>query len=175
MNTLMRVGLAIAAFGIVACQAPSNTSSTSATESPSSSATDSPSSVTPSDTVATTAGTVTRAGQFQSGEHPTSGQAQLIEQAGQTYIAFADDFQTDNGPDLVVVLHRSADVISSTQPPAYSLNEADYIVLAPLQSTSGAQQYLIPQGTNLADYRSVAVWCRQFNATFGAANLTNAG
>ncbi|MEH1971040.1 DM13 domain-containing protein [Nostoc sp.] len=26
---------------------------------------------------------------------------------------------------------------------------------------------------NLADYKSAAIWCRQFNATFGAAKLSS--
>jgi hypothetical protein len=75
------------------------------------------------------------------------------------------------GPDLVVILHRSEDVIGSTTPPAYPINEGDYVVLAPLQQFKGAQSYPIPDTINLADYRSVGIWCRKFNATFGAAAL----
>ncbi|HYX14670.1 MAG TPA: DM13 domain-containing protein, partial [Nostoc sp.] len=41
----------------------------------------------------------------------------------------------------------------------------------PLKKYSGAQTYSIPQSINLADYKSAAIWCRKFNATFGAANL----
>ena len=76
-----------------------------------------------------------------------------------------------SGPDLVVILHRSSDVIGSTVPPAYPIEEGDYIFLAPLKSYTGAQTYVIPEEIELAEFKSAAIWCRKFNATFGAATL----
>jgi hypothetical protein len=84
--------------------------------------------------------------------------------------AFAFKTST-SGPDLVVILHRSADVIGSTPPPAFPIKEGDYTLLAPLKSYTGAQSYPIPDDLNLADFKSAAIWCRRFNATFGAARL----
>jgi hypothetical protein len=74
---------------------------------------------------------------------------------------------------LVVILHRSDNVIGSTKPPSYSLKKGDYVVLGRLQKFSGAQSYAIPKNINLADYKSAVIWCRKFNATFGAAKLNN--
>ncbi|MGJ3252480.1 MAG: DM13 domain-containing protein [Elainellaceae cyanobacterium] len=110
-------------------------------------------------------------GSFVSGEHPTQGAVSIIEENGQRYVEFANDFQTDSGPDLFVILHQSEDVIGSTLPPAHPIEEGDYITLAPLQTVSGSQRYPVPETVNLDDYRSVAIWCRQFNATFGAASI----
>ncbi|HHP7245114.1 MAG TPA: DM13 domain-containing protein [Elainellaceae cyanobacterium] len=110
-------------------------------------------------------------GSFVSGEHPTQGAVSIIEENGQRYVEFANDFQTDSGPDLFVILHQSDDVIGSTPPPAHPIEEGDYVTLAPLQTVSGSQRYLIPETVNLEDYQSVAIWCQQFNATFGAASL----
>lgn len=115
--------------------------------------------------------TVLRSGMFVDGEHPTAGEARLVQEGDGTFLVFGDDFQTDAGPDLVVVLHRSSDVIGDTEPPAFPLAEGDYVVLAPLQTVAGAQRYAIPAGLNLDDYASAAIWCQQFNATFGAATL----
>lgn len=116
--------------------------------------------------------TVEKSGTFVSGEHPTQGTVRLVTQNGQSSIELGQDFETfDMGPDLVVILHRSDNVIGSTEPPAYSLNEGDYVVIAPLQQFTGAQSYPIPSSVNLADYRSAGIWCRKFNATFGAAVL----
>jgi hypothetical protein len=116
--------------------------------------------------------TVERSGTFISGEHQTQGTVRLITQNNQAVIELGQDFATSElGPDLVVILHRSEDVIGSTTPPAYPINEGDYVVLAPLQQFKGAQSYPIPDTINLADYRSVGIWCRKFNATFGAAAL----
>lgn len=112
-----------------------------------------------------------RSGSFVSGEHPTSGMARLVTQNGKTVLQMDASFKTDQGPDLVVVLHRSSDVIGSTNPPAYSIQAGDYVFVAPLQKFSGAQSYTLPDTIDPADYQSVAIWCRQFNATFGAAHL----
>jgi hypothetical protein len=116
--------------------------------------------------------TAERTGTFVSGEHPTEGTVRLVTRNGQSSIELGEDFATSElGPDLVVILHRSNDVIGSTEPPAYPINEGDYVVLAPLQAFKGAQSYPIPSTVNLADYQSAGIWCRQFNAMFGAAAL----
>lgn len=121
--------------------------------------------------IATSPG-VLKSGTFVSGEHPTQGAAQIVTENGQRFLEFGDDFRTDSGPDLTVILHRSGDVIGSTTPPAYAIREGDYVVLAELQRTRGAQRYAIPDRVNLDEFNSAAVWCRRFNATFGAAGLS---
>jgi hypothetical protein len=116
--------------------------------------------------------TTIKSGVFVSGEHKTQGKVQIVTQNGQSFLELEQAFRTSNmGPDLVVILHRSENVLGSTKPPAYPLKEGDYIILAPLQKFSGAQRYVIPKTVNLAAYRSAAIWCRKFNATFGAAKL----
>ena len=64
-----------------------------------------------------------------------------------------------------MILHRNRSVSSS-------ITEDDYLEIAPLQSFRGQQRYLIPEDIDLATYSSVAIWCRQFNVTFGYAELT---
>ncbi|MEM6840088.1 MAG: DM13 domain-containing protein [Cyanobacteria bacterium P01_C01_bin.120] len=112
-----------------------------------------------------------RTGTFASAEHETTGGVELISDNGQQTLLFDDTFATSDGPDLVVVLHRSANVIAESPPPAYPLNEADYVVIAPLTSPTGAQEYVVPAEIDLSAFESVAVWCQAFNATFGAAPL----
>lgn len=115
---------------------------------------------------------VLAAGNLVNGEHPTSGRVQIVQQGKDRVLELGADFKTfDMGPDLVVILHRSPNVIGSTTPPAYPIKEGDYVLLAPLKSFTGAQRYPIPAAINLADYPSAAIWCRRFNATFGAAQL----
>lgn len=117
-------------------------------------------------------GDVVKSGSFASGEHPTQGTANLVRHENGVVLQLDDSFQTStSGPDLVVALHQSEDVLGSTEPPAYPLVEGEYIVLAPLQSYSGAQVYEVPGEISLEDYSSAVIWCRQFNATFGAAVL----
>lgn len=108
-------------------------------------------------------------GDFVSGEHPTMGTATLVTEGENRYVEFSAQFRTSAGPDLVVVLHVSPDVVGTTEAPAHSIREGDYVVLAPLQAVSGLQRYTIPSDIDVTQYASVAVWCREFNATFGAA------
>lgn len=117
--------------------------------------------------------TAISSGNFQPAEHPTTGTARLVRENDQHYLEFDSSFKTDSGPDLFVVLHRSNDVVGTAEPPAYGLKEGEYLTLAPLQNVSGAQRYLIPEGVDLSEYQSVAIWCRQFNVTFGAASLSS--
>ncbi len=114
-----------------------------------------------------------KSGTFVSGEHTTQGKVSITTKDGKSFLELDESFKTsESGPDLVVILHRSDNVINSTKPPSYPLKNGDYFILAPLQKYSGAQTYSIPKNINLADYKSIAIWCRKFNATFGAASLS---
>ena len=110
-------------------------------------------------------GTAADSGTFKAGEHPTQGTVRVVTEKGKRYLEFDQSFKTDNGPDLYVILHRS------DAPPVSGIKKKDYVSIARLQNTSGVQRYAIPNNVNLADFRSVAVWCRKFNATFGYAPL----
>ncbi|MEN9567467.1 MAG: hypothetical protein RLZZ69_2663 [Cyanobacteriota bacterium] len=165
------VGLSMTTIAITGCtQQKTATHTTSLTAE--SSVVDSPSPAnSPTKEISETS-KVIRSGTFVDGEHPTSGTARIIEKDGQRILEFDETFQTStSGPDLVVVLHREPDVIGSTTPPTYPIPEGDYVLLAPLQEYSGTQSYVIPENINLKDFQSAVIWCRQFNATFGAARL----
>lgn len=132
----------------------------------------SPSAATSTDLTAAAPDTSEKSGTFVAGEAPTEGTARIVIEDGKRYLELDQTFKTsDQGPDLFVILHRSDDVLGSTQPPAYPLQEQDYVTLAPLQKTSGTQRYSIPETVNLEDYKSAVIWCRQFNATFGVAKF----
>lgn len=115
---------------------------------------------------------VLSSGTFVDGEHPTKGTARIVQKGDERILELDRAFQTSkSGPDLVVILHKSPDVIGSTVPPAYPIKEGDYVLIAPLKSYSGAQSYVIPASINSEDFASAAIWCRKFNATFGTARL----
>lgn len=161
--------LSLVSLMIASC-AGNPVSSSQPSESPAAQTTETP--VAQTDNADSATGDVIKSGSFASGEHPTQGTAKLVRQGNGVVLQLNTDFQTStSGPDLVVALHRSDDVLSATEPPAYPLVEGDYAVLAPLQNYSGAQVYAVPNDINLEDYRSAVIWCRQFNATFGAAAL----
>ena len=95
-------------------------------------------------------------------DHPTEGKATIVEENGQRYLQFDEEFTTAEGPAVKVVLHRNNSV-------PVNLQEENYITIAPLQSFDGTQKYLIPEDVDLEQYQSVAIWCEQFNVTFGYA------
>lgn len=107
-----------------------------------------------------------RSGNFvtASRNYPTRGRANIVQENGRYYLEFNSAFTTTNAPDIVVILYRGKQV-----PP--KIAEASYITLAPLQRVNGAQRYAIPSNVNIQDFSSVAIWCRQFNITFGYASL----
>ncbi|MDX2216284.1 MAG: DM13 domain-containing protein [Oculatellaceae cyanobacterium bins.114] len=165
-------------LGIVAALAVSCTSGGGATipsaESPGAQSSPAEAMSSPTTTPVAQAGadSVVTSGSFVSGEHPTEGTVRIVRQNGALVLELDPTFKTSElGPDLVVALHRLPNVIETTTPPAYSINEGDYVVLAPLQRFDGAQTYAIPDNINLEDYQSALIWCRKFNATFGAATL----
>ncbi|NJM48363.1 MAG: DM13 domain-containing protein [Alkalinema sp. RU_4_3] len=102
-------------------------------------------------------------GEFVAAEHPTKGAVTIAKENGKQYVVFNDKFKSDSGPDLYVLLHRQA------KPDQYKVD--DYVSLGKLQQVKGSQRYMIPEDAKLADYQSVVVWCRKFNATFGYAPL----
>jgi hypothetical protein len=109
------------------------------------------------------ADSVLASGNFEKSEHPTSGAAQIVIQNGKKYLKFDSSFKSDSGPDLFVLLHRD------NSPTSYG--KADYFSLGRLKKVSGQQMYAIPNGVNIAQFKSVVIWCRTFNATFGFAPL----
>ena len=114
-----------------------------------------------------------RSGSFISGEHTTSGKTQVIQENGTYFIELDQNFSTSpNGPDLFVILHKSPNILQISKPPDYAIVSGDYVVIAPLKSFNGMQRYMIPNNIQSEQYQSVAVWCRQYNATFGFAPLS---
>ncbi len=96
--------------------------------------------------------------------HPTEGTAQIITENGKRYLEFSQGFTTARGPDVLIIMHRDSTI-------AVNVEEADYVTLAPLKSFDGAQRYEIPATVNPNEFKSVGIWCRQFNVTFGYAPL----
>ncbi|AFY41527.1 DM13 domain-containing protein [Nostoc sp. PCC 7107] len=114
-------------------------------------------------TSASSTETVIKFGSFVKGEHVTKGSASIITENGKSFLVLDQNFKTDSGPDLFVILHRQ------DKPQIYGITEKDYASLGRLQKTSGTQRYAIPDNIKIADFASAAIWCRKFNATFGYA------
>ena len=97
-------------------------------------------------------------------DHPTEGTARIVNENGKRYLEFDGGFTTATGPDVNVILHRNSSIPVNVQ-------EGEYITLAALQSFIGAQRYLLPDDLDIGQFKSVGIWCREFNVTFGYASL----
>jgi hypothetical protein len=109
----------------------------------------------------------TIAGNFVKAEKETTGSVRIIMENGHRYLELDNAFSTSNqGPDLHVLLDPA------TIPTANYPNQGNVINLGRLKSYQGTQRYPIPDVINLDNYKSVAIWCRMANATFGYATLS---
>lgn len=107
-------------------------------------------------------------GTFVAAEKPTTGVARIVRENGHRYLELDSAFSaSDQGPDLHVLLDPSAKPPQSYQ----SQDSGSYVNLGGLQKVKGAQRYPIPDSINLANFKSVSIWCRMANATFGYAPL----
>lgn len=93
--------------------------------------------------------------------HFGRGAAQVIETAPGRYVLRFEEFSVRNGPDLYVYLSRDAD--GSSVEGAVNLGK--------LKATDGAFNYEIPEGTDIARYKTAIVWCRRFAALFAVAPI----
>ncbi|AFY54563.1 electron transfer protein with DM13 domain [Rivularia sp. PCC 7116] len=114
--------------------------------------------------VATKANSILASGRFVKQEKATTGRARIVSINGKRYLEFDRTFRSGEGPDVKIILHRNSNI-------PLNIKEGNYITLAPIKSFRGAQRYAIPENINLADYKSVGIWCEEFNATFGYAPL----
>ncbi|MDO8615724.1 MAG: DM13 domain-containing protein [Dehalococcoidia bacterium] len=103
---------------------------------------------------------VAQLGEFHGADdfHFGRGKALLIETAPGQYTLRFEEFSVRNGPDLFVYLSTAADGLGEG-----SLNLGD------LKGTDGAFNYEVPPGTDLSQFRSAIIWCRQFAVLFARA------
>ena len=111
-------------------------------------------------------------GTFRPAETPVRGGFRIRQEDMKAILELSSDFKTnDLAPDLKIVFASSRTPLATSTPPAYPLAEGSYTILAPLQSTSGAQTYVIPRSIDIDRQGSVLIWCERFNATMAWAPL----
>jgi len=76
------------------------------------------------------------------------------------------DFEVGPGPKYHVYLVPEPEVTPDTR-----VEETMFVDLGRLKAFTGGQNYRIPMGLNLADYKSVVIWCEQFNVLISPAPL----
>lgn len=115
---------------------------------------------------------VLRRGDFVSHEHRTSGVARVIAKPDGSRVLELVGLDTSNGPDLRVWL---SDQPVRTGADGWSVfDDGKWLELGRLKGNKGNQTYAISAATDLDRLTSVAIWCKRFSVSFGAAALTPA-
>lgn len=106
------------------------------------------------------------AGAFTNEEYNVDGMFRFFEEDGRIVVELSDDFRTRRGPDLKLFLSPlAADDVTGANATDGSLR------IAELDSNRGGQRYVLPQGTDLGDYRSLVIHCEQFSKLWAAGDL----
>ena len=105
-------------------------------------------------------------GSFHSNAHDTRGTATVIDLGDGRRVLRLTNFATSNGPDVRIYLVAAADVQDNA-----TVKTAGFVELGPMKGNIGDQNYDIPASVDLANYRTVTIWCKRFSVNFGSAPL----
>jgi hypothetical protein len=106
-------------------------------------------------------------GQFHGVAHETKGSATVYQLPDGKKTLRLTNFETSNGPDVVVYLIAAGDAADSE-----TVKNASPILLGSLKGNVGDQNYVLPADVDLSKYRAVTIWCRRFNVNFATAPLS---
>jgi hypothetical protein len=109
-----------------------------------------------------------RGGTFRDADsfHKGSGSATVYRLDDGGHLLRLEDFRVTNGPDLHVYLSAASNPTSSPD-----VREGGYLDLGSLKGNVGNQNYEIPAGTDITQYRSVVIYCEPFHVVFSVASL----
>jgi len=105
-------------------------------------------------------------GSFHSNAHDTRGMASVIDLGDGRRVLRLTNFATSNGPDVRIYLVAAPDVQDDA-----TVKTAGFVELGPMKGNIGDQNYEIPATVDVANYRTVTVWCKRFSVNFGSAPL----
>lgn len=113
--------------------------------------------------------TLIASGQFVDADarHKGRGDANLYTLASGAQLLRLENFDTTNGPALVVYLSKHANPTN-----AADVRDAEFISLGKLKGNKGHQNYPIPVGTDIEQFQSVVIWCELFGVLFSPAALS---
>ncbi len=113
---------------------------------------------------AMTGAVVVARGTFTGGDgfHRGRGTATVYRLGDRLVLRF-EEFQVTNGPDLHVILTRHA------APKSGEDVQQGYLEIAKLKGNIGEQNYTLPAGLRLDDYRTVVIYCKPFHVVFATA------
>ena len=118
--------------------------------------------------------TVSRIGAFRFDEeasgrdliHWANGTGALYRSDRMIVIRFDDNFRAGPGPNYWIYLNT----VPVGEAVAFK-SDSGRVKVAPLKSFSGGQNYAVPDGLDIARFRTVTIWCESFSVYIGSAAL----
>ena len=81
-------------------------------------------------------------------------------------VRLEEDFEVGPGPKFHVYLVPEADI-----KPGSNVEDTMFVDLGRLKAFTGSQNYAVPAGVDPRQYRSVVIWCEQFNVLISPAAI----
>lgn len=100
------------------------------------------------------------------GNYIGEGNVKIVKDASGKHTLELTDFTSSAGPDLKVFLVEGSGLKDGNDVIA-----GKHVNLGVLQSTSGAQSYVLPEGVDPSDFGSVAIFCEKYTVLFSSADL----
>lgn len=111
-------------------------------------------------------------GDFISHEHTTTGKVSIVKDEAGKYKLALENLDTTNGPDVHVWV--SAGEVVEGLAGFKSAENFEKIDLGVIKGNKGNQVYDLPDDFDISKWKSIDLWCDQFDVSFGAAPLTTA-
>jgi hypothetical protein len=108
-------------------------------------------------------------GELIAHEHATTGSVLVLGLADGSRVLRLQDLDTSDGP-LMKVLITDAPVLPGVDGWGV-FDDGRQVDLGELKGNIGSSNYVLPADVDLAQLRSVSIWCDRFNVSFGAAAL----
>ncbi len=105
-------------------------------------------------------------GCFHQVAHKGTGCATLIRKSDGQVVLQLTDFQTAKNPDLQILLISADDA-----PENETVKNSERLLVAPLEKSEGAQEYVVPPAENLTKFNSVVIWNSKHGVNFTTAPL----
>jgi hypothetical protein len=105
--------------------------------------------------------------EFYSVAHTGRGTINLYQVQELGLVVRLEDFEVEDGPDLHVYLTSQDPVENRT-----GIDLPDGLDLGVLRGLTGDQNYELPEGIDLNNYKSIVIWCVPYQVPFAAAPLT---
>lgn len=93
--------------------------------------------------------------------HNGRGEVRIVQAGTQRFVRF-ESVAITNAPDVHIYLSKDT---------GGRYVEANTVYLGPLRATNGSFNYAIPASVDVAQYKSVVVWCRAFTTLITWADL----